>query len=300
MWTYASVSRVFGAIFLFFGGMSVFHGAMRGLRARRHRRQLGALFPHWPEIVERGARGETPDQVAEVFERRHNVPSSTTLRFLAQRILDSAAQSRDPDGVKSWLAWLSSTRDHQRASAREMIRGFDGRRNVMGVDLDVHTIGNAGAHGALIATRSYLYFFRLEYESWAEGTARAFASSPIPGADYFDLAKSAIGEMRSEFTAINNPARLKDLEEAFESPGSFAVPWREVASVDKQWETGLGGALAETSRVALVVRHGAAAEQTERMFRFGFGLDDDAVDSWTNLVRQTCALDGKLLPGGDA
>src|SRR5262249_54896427 len=155
----------FAIVNFVFGGLGLLNGAVQYVKNRRAQSDHATMYAHREEAGQRIDRGETPNQIADAFEREYKIPPSRTLVFLARIALRFVAEKRDPEDEQFWLRWLSSNREQQPAPARDLIKAFDARRNLLGVSGGAHPLAPSRGSGALFASRSYLYFFAIEHES---------------------------------------------------------------------------------------------------------------------------------------
>src|SRR5689334_23588865 len=88
----------------------------------------------------------------------------------------------------------------------------------------------------------------------------------IPGLHYAMLGETLMKNAAAELEDPYAPKELEELSEAFHSPNSFAVSWRDVIWVGKRPATGP----IRTPR--LVLRHRSGADVVERSFEFNYGF----------------------------
>jgi hypothetical protein len=277
-------------IALLVGGGFILQALRNAALVKKSVQEKQSLFDHKAEVAERMARGERPNEIAEALEHEHGIAPTYTLAFLAHAMLAQIATERDPNEVQARLAWLSSDRDDHPPPPRDLIKRFEARRNLLAFTGGVKAGGASQAEGALLASRSYLYFFAAEDESVSEEILNSPFVQAIPGAHYAHAGLTVATDLSESFTALDAADSLKKLEKLFDSPDSFAMPWRDVLSVAKQPPRN------RFYNAALIVRHGDPATPTEHRFYFSTGPTEVMVDYWIEAVRQACALDGRLLP----
>jgi hypothetical protein len=236
-------------------------------------------------------RGETPNQIAEAFDRQYKIPPILTIGYIAQERLRLIGRVRDTPEAQAVLAWLASDRQEALPSARELIGSLDERRNVFGGVGDVHSLMGASDHpGALLATRAHLYFFaESHHESFVQETFKETWLQAFPQLHLLHMGTGLAQGVRAELTTVSSPALRKELEERFDLPDSFAIPWRDVTSLGKQ---PVGS---HPPAIEMVIRHGEGSDEKERRFSFGTGFNEEAVDNMIDVARAACALEGRLL-----
>jgi hypothetical protein len=254
-------------------------------------RDYEVLSARWNEAYARLDRGETPDQIAEAFERDYQILPTRTLLFIANVVLQGIDRERNPEAIQALASALSADRTPQLPPGRDLIPKLSGRRNILAYSPAVASISPVSASGSLLAARSYLYFFAMKEEDPGWAMMKARVVSAIPPLHAAHLTESLLEGVQEAFTDVDDRSFLKELEEAFHSPNSFAVPWREVTSVGKRVLT-----VGPIRTPRLVLKHGSAGATVERLFEFDFGLGRRDVDAWFDLVRLACALEGTLLP----
>jgi len=273
-----------------FGAFFTFQGIVQMRRQGRGAREYRAIQAHLEEASDRMHRGETPEQIALALEREYHIAPIQSLVYFAQDRLRVIGRDRDSNDARAGAAWLASDRVETLPPAKDYLKQLDPRHNLFGVAGEVYSQAGTSGTGALLATRCYLYFVAaVHHESFGEATFTETVLHAIPLAHTLMLGKDLAFGVKAELTMVGSPALARELEQRFELPASFAVPWRELTHVGKQ---SAGDRLPET---VLVLRHGPEPTQSERRLRFGKGLNEAVVDNWIDAIRIACALEGRLL-----
>ena len=290
IWLFSNEHHEIALGALALGVVLALHGGRRFVKEGYAQRDHEILVAHSSEMLARLDRGETLDQIADAFERNYQVAPSRTLWAVATGLFARMTQTNDPAIAEDLFALLSRSREENPAAPRDLITKFDARRNLFGVSRDVQIHSPVLANGMLFAARNYLYFFAIEAEDSEKEAIISRLSAMVPALHNIHLAETFLKDAAGAFTNIDDSRELKGLVTAFDSPGSFAVPWRDITWVGKRRAA---GPIRMPGLVLQYTKGGVAVEQ-----RFGLDLlsNPKIVDEWIDLVRVACALDGKLLP----